>query len=104
MVGGDETDRVYVDVASSNGAIWVEGNNNQNVVTLRGIAPIGMYQQVLLTTKSVIQLSCLEITIYLEPVVIGTNPVIPSQILVQDTLSSYLTTAILLVLTPLPFR
>ena len=52
MVAGAATDRVYVDVSSANGAIWIVGGNDQTTVTLSGNAPLHVYQQVLLTTKS----------------------------------------------------
>jgi hypothetical protein len=55
VVGGDPTDRVYVNVASAGGDIQIEGDNGQTIVTLRGNAPIHMYQKVLLTTESVNQ-------------------------------------------------
>jgi hypothetical protein len=51
VVGGDPTDRVYVNVASAGGDIQIEGDNGQTIVTLRGNAPIHMYQKVLLTTE-----------------------------------------------------
>ena len=55
VIGGAPTDRLYVDVSSAGGDIWIEGGNGQTTVTLRGIAPLYKYQQVLLTTKSVNQ-------------------------------------------------
>jgi hypothetical protein len=52
VFGGNVTDRVYVDISSANGTIWIEGGNDQNIVTLKGTAPLDVYKRVLLTTKS----------------------------------------------------